>query len=69
MKIKLLIVVLFLSALSLCGCVKKQNADNSTGAQPYNQNINDTNYQNELREQSARADSISDADVHVGGRR
>ena len=68
MKNGILILFMFLFSLGLSACVQNQNTDNTAYTTPYNQNINDTNYQEMLREQSARA-SVETGGHSFGGRR
>lgn len=62
---------LFLTTLSLVGCVKNQDSTTSatTVAAP-NQSINDTNYQEMMMEQANRVQmEEATSHPHVGGRR
>ena len=64
----LLLLTLFLSA-----CASNQNANTDTlgtnSATTNQQIINDTNYQNMIREQSNRMQAVETEVPHVGGRR
>ncbi|HSW70910.1 MAG TPA: hypothetical protein VLH77_02900 [Gammaproteobacteria bacterium] len=68
MKKILLILLSFFSLLTLCACATRQ----TTASTPVNsatytqQNINDTNYQEMMREQSGRMQATV---PHIGGRR
>ncbi len=64
-------IVSFLFITGLGACVKNQdnNAVNTNYYTPSDQNINDTNYQEMVREQSDRAAMDAASHPHVGGRR